>query len=114
MTSWFKSAALALGALVILAGPALAGTWDGVWKVKDSGGTPFEITLTPDGKASASLHEDMVGTWKEEGGAAVISWKTGWTTKIEKSGEGFTKTGYRKGAPLTGKPSNSSPAEKVK
>ena len=115
MKTWINSAALALGALIIAAGTVLAaGQWEGVWQVKDSGGSAFEITLTPDGKASASLHEEMVGTWKEEGGAAVIRWKTGWTTKIEKSGDGFKKTGYRKGTPLSGPPSNSSPAEKIK
>ena len=57
-----------------------------------------------------SLHEDMVGTWTEKNDAAVIKWKTGWTTKIAKSGNGFKKTGYRKGSK---KPANSSDATKA-
>ena len=115
MKTWIKTAALTLGGLAIAAGTALAASqWAGVWQVKDTAGDPFEITLAPDGTASASLHEEMVGTWKDEGNAAVVHWKTGWTTKIEKSGDGFKKTGYRQGAPLDGPPSNSSGAEKIK
>jgi len=91
-----------------------ASSWEGVWKVKDSAGQPFEITLSGDGKAKSSLHKEMIGTWKEEGGAAVISWQTGWTSKIVKEGDHFKKTGYRKGQPLDGPPSNSSDAVKVK
>ncbi|HEY4635522.1 MAG TPA: hypothetical protein VIG92_03085, partial [Rhodospirillales bacterium] len=82
--------------------------------VKDSAGQPFEITLSADGKATASLHKEMVGTWKDAGDAAVISWQTGWTTKISKAGEGYKKTAYRAGAKLDGPPSNSSDAQKVK
>ena len=91
-----------------------ASSWEGVWKVKDSGGQPFEITLSGDGKAKSSLHKEMVGTWKEDGGAAVITWQTGWTTKIAKDGDHYKKTAFRKGQPLDGPPSNSSAAEKVK
>ena len=91
-----------------------ASSWEGVWKVKDSGGQPFEITLAGDGKAKSSLHKEMVGTWKEDGGAAVITWATGWTTKIAKDGDHYKKTAFRKGQPLDGPPSNSSAAEKVK
>ena len=49
---------------------------------------------------------------KEDGGAAVITWTTGWTTKIAKEGSGYKKTAY-KGKP-DGDPTNSSDAEKVK
>lgn len=115
MTSWVKTAALALGVLVIAAGTAFAGSdWEGVWKVADTAGQPFEITLEADGSAKASLHEAMVGTWKAAGDSAVISWKTGWTTIIAKEGGGYKKTGFREGAPLDGPPSNSSDAVKVK
>jgi len=105
-----KAAALALSAVLMAANAFAASSWEGVWKVKDSSGQPFEITLAADGTAKASLHEEMVGTWKESGKSAVIKWKTGWTTKITKSGDKFKKTGYRPGAK---KPSNSSDAEKV-
>jgi hypothetical protein len=115
MTSWIKSAALALGLLAFAAGTALAGgDWEGVWQVKDTAGQAFEITLGADGSAKASLHESMVGSWKAEGDSAVISWKTGWTTKITKEDGAYKKTAYRKGAPLDGPPSNASDATKVK
>ena len=48
----------------------------------DTAGQPFEITLSGGGAAKASRGEGMVGTWKEEGKTAVITWNTGWTTEI--------------------------------
>ncbi len=33
----------------------------------------------------------MNGTWKEDGNAAVITWDTGWTTKITKEGNQYKK-----------------------
>ena len=56
----------------------------------------------------------MTGTWKEDGNAAVITWSTGWTTKIVKDGDGYKKTAYGKGQPLDGPPTNSSDAQKGK
>jgi hypothetical protein len=91
-----------------------ASVFEGVWKVKDTAGKPFEITLSGDGTAKASRGEGMVGTWKQEGNAAVITWKTGWTTKITKDGDHYKKAAFGKGQPLDGPPANSSDAEKVK
>ncbi len=56
----------------------------------------------------------MSGTWKEEGGTAVITWDTGWTTKISKDGDTYTKSAFRKGEAADSKPANTSAAEKVK
>ena len=81
---------------------------------RDTAGKPFEITLSADSKASASRGEGMVGTWKEEGNAAVIKWNTGWTTKITKDGDHYKKAAFGKGQPLDGPPANTSDAEKVK
>jgi hypothetical protein len=90
-----------------------AGEFEGVWKVTDSGGKPFEITLSAGGKASADRPaKPMTGTWKEAGSGVVITWNTGWTTKISKDGGKFTKTAFEKGK--TDKPVDTSPAEKVK
>jgi hypothetical protein len=88
--------------------------FEGVWNVKDTGGQPFEITLSSDGTASASLRPDMVGTWKEQGKAALIKWKTGWTTKIAKAGGQYIHSAYRQGQPLNGPPANSSEAQKIR
>ena len=115
MRSWIRTAALSLGLLVFAAGAGIAGSeWQGVWKVADTAGQPFEITLGADGSAKASLHEDMVGTWTAEGDSAVIHWKTGWTTVISKGETGYRKAGFREGASLAGAPTNSSSAVKVK
>jgi len=90
-----------------------ASPFEGVWKVKDTAGRPFEITLSSGGAAKASRGEEMTGTWKEEGDSAVITWNTGWTTKITKEGNRFVKEAYRKGQSPTAAPSNTSDAEKA-
>jgi hypothetical protein len=89
-----------------------ASEFEGVWTVKDTSGGAFDIALAADGKASATHPKGMKGTWKEEGGSAVITWDSGWTTKITKEGDHFVKTSFKKGAPLDGKPTNSSDATK--
>jgi hypothetical protein len=95
--------------------PALgASAFEGVWQVKDTAGKPFEITLSSGGAAKATRGEGMTGTWKEERGAAVITWNTGWTTKITKQGNQYQKAAYRKGQSLAAAPANSSDAQKVK
>lgn len=88
----------------------------GKWKVTDTAGTPFEIALGDDGSAMANRSgEGMEGTWKEENGAAIISWKSGWITKIAKGVEGdvYMKTAWDKGLSMDDRPTNISRAEKV-
>jgi hypothetical protein len=103
--------ALAVTAVATLA----ASQFEGTWKVADTAGKAFEITLAGDGSAKANrADEGMTGTWKEEGSAAVITWDTGWITKISKDGDKYTKTAFKKGEPMDGKPANSSVAEKAK
>ena len=88
---------------------ALAGSdFEGVWAVKDTDGKPFDITLSADGKATATLEEDMTGTWTEADGAAVIKWDTGWTTKIMKQGDGYKKEAFK----ADGTSANTSDAQK--
>jgi len=91
-----------------------ASAFEGVWKVKDTAGQPFEITLSSGGAAKATRGEGMIGTWKEEGNAAVITWDTGRTTKIIKEGSQYKKTAYRKGQALDAAPANSSDVERTK
>ena len=98
---------------MINVGSLAAGAFEGVWKVADTGGQPFEITLSGGGVAKATRGEGMNGTWKEDGNTAVIAWDTGWTTKITKDGNQYKKTAYGKGQPLNAAPANSSAAEKV-
>ena len=100
--------AIAMTALAALA----ASEYEGVWVVKDSGGKPFEITLSADGKATSTQEKAKEGTWKEEGGSAVISWTTGWITKITKEGDHYVKAAFKKGLPLDGPPTSKSDAQK--
>jgi hypothetical protein len=65
-------------------------------------------------RGEATRGEGMTGTWKEEGEAAVITWNTGWTTKIAKQGNQYHKAAYSKGQSLDAAPANSSDAQKVK
>ena len=111
-----RAAILGLAGAIVLSPVAslAASDFEGVWKVKDTGGKSFEITLSESGAAKASRGEGISGTWKEEGKTAVITWSTGWITKIAKEGGRYKKTAYRKGQPLDSAPTNSSDAEKIK
>ncbi len=91
-----------------------ASEFAGEWKVKDTTGKPFEITLSENGGAKATRGEGMSGTWKEEGNSAVITWTTGWVTKIRGEDGRYKKAAYKKGQSLEGQPANSSDAEKIK
>jgi hypothetical protein len=83
----------------------------GTWLVEDSSGRPFEITLSESGTAEADrAGEGMSGTWDRDGASAVIAWDTGWTTKITRIGDGYTKTAYDTTAAA---PTNTSTAEKI-
>jgi hypothetical protein len=101
----------AAAALALTAGMAIAASeFAGTWKVKDTGGKDFQIVLAEDGTASADRSgEGLKGKWAEEGGAAMITWDTGWKTKIAKDGDSYKKTAYEGDAEK-----NSSAAEKVK
>ncbi|MFA5898423.1 MAG: hypothetical protein WC829_04850 [Hyphomicrobium sp.] len=101
----------AVAALALTAGAAFAEHhFAGTWKVKDTTGAEFEIMLDKDGKASANRgSEGMHGKWTEKDGTAVITWDTGWTTKIAKDGEQYKKTAYE-----GDKEKNSSAAVKTK
>lgn len=94
---------------------ALAGEFEGSWVLDDTSGHPFDATFSKDGTASGTHGDSMKhGTWKEENGAAVIHWNTGWTTRIEKHGDKYVKTAFKPGASLTDTPTNTSPAIKKK
>ena len=54
------------------------------------------LFYSADGIATADRSgKAMNGTWKEEDDAAVISWTTGWKTKIIKQGDHYKKTAYK-------------------
>jgi hypothetical protein len=104
--------AVALAVAVTSFAAFAASEFEGIWATKDSKDRPFEITLSADGKATSTQEKAKEGTWKEEGGAAVISWTTGWTTKITKEGDHYVKLVYKKGSPLDGPPTGKSDAAK--
>ena len=106
--------AVALGFVVAAQVALAAGDYEGQWELKDTGGRTFEIWLHPDGKADGTHNEAMKhGTWAEEGGAAVIHWTTGWTTRIVKDGARYVKTAFRPGTAPGDKPTNHSEAKRI-
>lgn len=106
---------VALVSVGLTSSPSFANSaFEGVWKVTDSSGKPFEITLSADGTAKSTLLPMMVGSWKEEGNAAVIRWNTFWVTKIMKQGGAYKKIAYKRDESMSAPPYNTSPADKEK
>ncbi|HRN85349.1 MAG TPA: hypothetical protein PK857_11055 [Hyphomicrobium sp.] len=99
-------------AMVVPAGDNLAESeFTGTWRVEDSNGQEFDIALLPSGTAEATrAGEGMSGTWAEEDRSAVITWDTGWTTKITRTGDAYVKTAYDETATT---PTNTSVAERI-
>jgi hypothetical protein len=103
-------AAIALALTLIGSAAVAASGFVGKWKVTDTKGEPFTIWLSDDGTAKGDrTGEGLSGMWKEEGNAAVITWDSGWVTKIAKEGDSYQKTAIENGKPV-GSPSA---AEKV-
>jgi uncharacterized lipoprotein NlpE involved in copper resistance len=109
-------AALIVALFAVTAAPvsaSAASAFEGTWKVQDTKGQPFEITLSADGTAKGDrAGEGLTGKWTANEKRAVIKWDTGWTTKIVKTGDTYQKRAYEK-EPAKGKPTHASEAEKV-
>jgi hypothetical protein len=103
-------AAIALAIALAGASALAAEGFVGKYKTTDTKGEPFTIWLSDDGNAKGDrANEGLAGMWKEEGNAAVITWDSGWVTKITKEGDSYKKTALENGKPV-GSPSD---AEKV-
>jgi hypothetical protein len=90
-------AAIAL-AIVLSASAFAASGFVGKWKTTDTEGKPFTIWLSDDGNAKGDrANEGLAGMWKEEGSAAMITWDSGWVTKITKEGDKYKKTAMKDG-----------------
>ena len=78
----------------------------GKYKTTDTEGKAFTIWLSDDGKAKGDrANEGLVGMWKEDGSSAVITWDSGWVTKISKDGDTYLKTAEKDGKQV-GEPSD--------
>lgn len=109
-----RTSLLAMVFAVGLSAAALAAGSDfvGKWKVVDTRGKPFEITLNADRTALGTKKEGLKGTWKEVAKGVEIKWDSGWTTRIEKRGKRYRKEAFKPGASTSGKPTNHSRAIK--
>lgn len=91
-----------------------ASEFEGAWKVEDTKGQPFEITLSPDGTAKGDrAGEGLTGKWTANAKRAVIKWDTGWTTKIVKKGDKYVKQAFESKPAKGAKPTHSSEAQKA-
>jgi hypothetical protein len=99
---------------VALSGAAQAATdFAGTYRTTDTMGGPMQITLYPNGYARAIRPgEALKGRWAAGKRYAVISWTSGWSTKIVKHGHKFKKKAYEN-AEAKGKPVNKALAVKV-
>jgi hypothetical protein len=103
-TAAFATIAFAI-VLTSAAGFAAEG-FVGKYKTTDTEGHDFTIWLSDDGNAKGDrANEGLAGMWKEDGSAAVITWDSGWVTKITKDGASYLKTAEKDGKPV-GEPSN--------
>ena len=105
------STAIAALLLTTIAGIA-ADEFQGVWKITNERGS-MEMTLSADGSATSTRGQGVPGSWKEEDGAAVISWNDGWTSKISKDGDSYKNAAWAKDAPVSGPPTMATDVEKV-
>ena len=108
------SALLSVAVLIVgISSNVMAGEYEGSWLLNDTHGGTFEAMLSKDGTASGTHGDSMKhGTWKEIDGAVVISWKTGWTTRIAKQGDKYVKTAFKPGTSITDTPADTSEAKK--
>ena len=99
-------AAIAFAIVLTSAAGFAAEGFVGTYKTTDTEGKAFTIWLSDDGKAKGDrANEGLAGMWKEAGSAAVITWDSGWVTKITKDGDSYLKTAEKDGKPV-GEPSN--------
>jgi hypothetical protein len=94
-------AAIALAIALTGASVLAAEGFVGKYKTTDTEGKPFTIWLSDNGSAKGDrANEGLQGMWKEEGNAAVITWDSGWVTKISKEGDKYKKTALKDGKPV--------------
>ena len=99
-------AAIAFAIALTSAASFAASGFVGKWKTTDTEGKAFTIWLSDDGVAKGDrANEGLAGMWKEEGSAAVITWDSGWVTKITKDGDSYKKSAEKDGKPV-GSPSD--------
>ena len=99
----FPKAVTAALVIALCTGVAFAASdFVGKYKTTDTKGKEMSITLAEDGSATGHrMDESLKGTWKEEGGAALITWgESGWTTRITKEGDKYSSAASKDGKPL--------------
>jgi hypothetical protein len=108
-----KTTAIAFAIAMAGAVAFAASGFVGKYKTTDSQGKPFTIWLSDDSKAKGDLaanNKGLLGTWKEDGNSAVITWDSNWTTTLTKDGNSYKKTATENGKPA-GQPAEAQKVE---
>jgi hypothetical protein len=96
------AAVVAVSVIAMSSSAAVAqDAFQGGWKVRSTAGQLFEITLSADGTAKASLRNDMTGNWKEEGQRRGHL-ENRLNHKHHQEGDHYKQSAYRKGKSLDG------------
>ena len=106
------AAAAALAFAITMGATAFAASgFVGKFETTDTDGKPFTIWLSDNGSAKGDrANEGLQGMWKEDGNDAVITWDSGWVTKITKEGESYKKSAVKDGKPV-GSPADAKKVE---
>ncbi|HXG78002.1 MAG TPA: hypothetical protein VNJ31_01510 [Methyloceanibacter sp.] len=97
----FRTMATLVAAVALATLAFAAEGFVGKYVTKDTNGEAFTIWLSDNGSAKGDrANEGLQGMWKEEGNAAVITWDSGWVTKITKEGDAYKKTAEKDGKPV--------------
>lgn len=108
-TEAFTAVALAIA---LTASAFAASGFGGKWETTAAKDKTFTIWLSDDGTAKGDAGgKGLGGNWKEDGEAAVITWETGWITKIAKEGDAYKKTTLNKEGKQVGEPAEAKKVE---
>ena len=106
-----------LVAIVALLGSTMsaswAADWQGHWKVISTGGIPYYITLSANGRADSTLERGFAGSWEEKDGRAYITFASGWKAILFEDHGVIMKSAFKPGRSFLDKPNSVTPAGRI-
>lgn len=85
----------------------------GYWKVSDTKGDNYYITLSSSRNATSTYRNGEKGKWSLMGDRAVVTWRDGWKAMFYRDGKDFKVRTFAPGVDIESKPYHVSFAEKV-
>lgn len=106
-----------LFAILLLAGCVSPRSTTGAWVVPSLSqpGVPMIFTLHPDGRAEEKIGDyHGTGKWKIKGRQTYISWNSGWTGILRRTGQDtFELLTWKKGTPINQPPDDRQTARRL-